>query len=173
MKNTETMEKTDVCTYECTVEKIDAARSAAHNAEVKAARKSVYVAHMQGFANYFLSELKTCKEDEKAQAEENVAKHNKALADAHAEWSALLNTAEELWTAYRDLADEFDRNRKRSLEQVLELYRCEDCSMVGCTVNHAQCEDPPKECRECGQLEDVCQLDHEDLMYAGYEPGGW
>lgn len=119
------MEKTDMekngemSTHECkmkkrsaALERMDAALSAAYDAEVKAARKSVYVAHMQGFANYFLSELKTCKEDEKSQAEENVAKHNKALADAHAEWTALLNTTEELRNAYRKLADEFNGREK-------------------------------------------------------------
>ena len=146
-----TYECADMGTYECVkvkespLEIVNAARSAAHNAEVKSAKMSVYVAQMQGSANYYLNELKICKEDKRAEAEENVANHNNALAEAHAEWSALLSSAEELWQKYSDLLEDYEE-KERNAERPDE--KCTFCGEMGCDGDHGD------EMRDIGRMED-------------------
>ena len=98
-----------------TYENVLAARDAADRAGDNCDKMAIYVAQMQGSANYYINQLKLCKEEEKAEAEANIVKHNQALADAHAKWSEALNSQAELWGTYYDLLEEY-KNKKQEQE---------------------------------------------------------
>jgi len=135
-----------------TMENVLAARQAADKAGLKCDKMAIYVAQMQGYANYYINELKLCKEEKKAEAEANVVKHNKALADAHAEWSAALGSQGELWQTYCDL---FDEHQKKEQEQVQE-------------------DRPDEKCTFCDEMYSECGGDHGDEMRQIIrESGGW
>jgi len=94
------------------MENVLAARQAADKAGQMCDKKAVYVAQMEGYANYYVNELKLCKEEKRAEVEANVLKFKQASLNAHAEWNAVLGSQAELWQTYCDLLDEYQKKEK-------------------------------------------------------------
>jgi len=143
------------------MENVIVARDVADMAGLECDKMAVYVAQMQGSANYYINKLKLCNE-EKAEAEANVVKHNQALADANAKWNAALNSQAELWGTYYDLLEEYQKEKQ---EQLQEEARAEEIE---------QEDRPDEKCTFCGEMESECGGDHVDEMRDIIrESGGW